>query len=831
MREGFVAVMMLVVLLVPPAGQAGAETLSSFYGGASSISLEFPDEGGDNSSAAVVLPRDDSVSSVYLDIEGRPATLENLQSRIDFKKPRGSSAWTGSAGVLPPDKKPQGYKELNVTRDGGLPTNWDDLYLWASGSDAAACHLFEFDVSWLSVKNFTLYWKGMGTAQPGIGISSGGVRLYIYDAAAGRWEEYHAFSQPGAGVPDEEVTFDESAEPGRYIDVSGRINMMAAAHIVFESTTMNTDYVSLSCTGRAVISPENVSLDIGADGSVEWRNEGRLDGRVSLSGAALVEAVRLALYAGSTAQVRIPFKFSCKSAGILLLSNLSIVHAPWNLPPEAMPPVPLIELDEEGNGTGLLDLWEHFSDDGGTANLTLGIVYQQDSSKVLARMNPDGHRVDFQLPTPYWYGEQKFRARATDQYGLWTETQNFTVRVRFVNHPPVLRPVGAPSAVAGIPFEWTFRASDPDMQFNPEEGLAFSLNSSLLVMDPGTGRATFTPQKRDIGDHPMMVTVTDHYGASASRNFTLRVENENSPPRITDNATAFAVEEDSRFSHRFTAEDPDIETGQDSLFWSVNTTLFTISPDGWVNWTPDDRDIGTHRFKVMVTDRAGLYDEKNLTIDVSSRDEPPVILPLANMTVDEDRDVKFKINVTDQDAGDTFTYSSDWPLLSINATGWATFRADDRDIGAHIVTITVRDRSNLTATATMTITVRAVNEAPSNVTIVSPANGTKFKQGALVMFGGNASDEDGDALNYTWLSDGMVIGHGKSFSTKALGPGKHEITLSVSDGSLTASSAPVQIEITKKPAPAAKGFLPGFEAAAVCAGLLGALVLAWRRRA
>jgi len=323
--------------------------------------------------------------------------------------------------------------------------------------------------------------------------------------------------------------------------------------------------------------------------------------------------------------------------------------------------------------------------------------------------------------------------------------------------------------------------------------------------------------------------VTDHYGAEASRNFTLTVENVNSPPKIAGDDTVFEVEEDSAFTHRFVATDPDLEIGQDSLSWSVNSTLFAISADGWVNWTPDDKDVGARKFTLTVKDQSGLKDTLEFTVNVAEHEEAPVAGPVGNLTVDEDTNVSFKVNVTDQDLGDVFTYSSDWALLTINKTGWVSFRADDRDIGVHFVNITVKDRANLAATVSFTITIRPVNEAPAGVAILGPANGTKFKQGALVSFSGNASDVDGDALNYTWYSDGEVIGYGKSLSTKALKPGKHAITLTVSDGSLSASSGALMIEIAKKPETAAKGFLPGFEmAAALAAGLMVALAL--RRR-
>ncbi len=827
--KGLVAGLMLVSLLVPFSAPAGAETLTKFYGGASSLTMDFPDGGGQNDTAAVELPRDDAVSSVYLDVEGRPVLFDNKPGMMDFNGPRGSTAWTGAAAAVPPDQVPTAYESVNGTADQGLSANWDGQYLSASGSGAAAYNLFEFDVSGLSLTNFTLYWKGMGTTQPKMGFSGSNIKLYAYNAATSQWEEFYSMSRPSMIEMDKEVWLNETLSPGDYVDDRGAITMMATVSAAMFATTMDTDYVSLTYAGNATVYPDNVTLDINADGSVEWQNKGKLSGRTSVAGAALAAAVQAALDAASESTVVIPFKFGCRSAGILYLSNLSIIHAPENQAPQHIANSMAIDLDEGENGTGVLDLWDHFTDDGGVANLTFSMEYQSDPTKVKVQINPDGHHIDVLQPTQYWFGTQRYQVRATDRQGLWVLHDSSPIHVRFVNHPPVLEPAGSPVATFGVPFFWTFRASDPDLQYNANESLSISLNSSLLTLDPATGVANFTPLKGDVGEHLLMVTVTDHYGAGASRNLTLRVDNVDSPPNITDNATSFSVGEDSEFTHRFTATDPDLEFGQDALMWSTDSLLFTVGADGTVSWTPDDKDIGTHIFNVSVMDSGGLKDRLQCSITVTAREEPPAISPVASLTVDEDKDVKFKINVSDQDIGDTFTFSSDWPLLSINGTGWASFRADDKDIGVRLVTITVRDRADLTATATVTITVRPVNEPPTGAVISGPASGSKFKQGALVSFSGNASDVDGDALNYTWYSGGEVIGYGKGFSTKALERGMHVITLTVSDGNLSTTSAPVLLEITKKPATAGKGFLPGFEAvAALCAGLLAALAL--RRR-
>jgi hypothetical protein len=790
--------------------------------------MVFPPGGGYNTSAGVDLPSDEVVSAAVLDVEGRPLAIDSLDGMIDFNAPNGSTAWIGMTGTVPPDQTPSNYESIDRTADPGLYAANDDQYLSATVNNAAAYNMFEFDVSGLSLDNFTLYWKGMGTTQPNMGFSGSNIYLYMWNAATWQWESYFTFIQPSHLVGDKEVYFNVSSNASDYIDSRDDISMLATVSDAgFQTSTMDTDYVSLGYSGKGVIYPENVTLDVGGDGSVEWHNDSALKSKVSISGPDLVAGFQRVLDAAAAGQVLVPLGFRCKSAGVLFISNLSIVYGPRNLPPAATP-IPDIHITENSNGTGLLDLWQYFSDDGGVANLTFNMVYQQDPTKVLARLNADGHHVDFSLPTRYWFGDRSFRVRAKDVQGLWVESNIFTVHVAFVDHAPALEPVGNLMAAFDVPFEWTFRATDPDTAFDPNESLAFSLNSTLLALDSATGIANFTPQKRDVGQHPMTVTVADRHGASDYSNFTLTVENVNSPPRITTRNDTFEITEDSSFTYQFLASDPDLEIGLDSLRWSADGRLLNLSADGQANWTPDDRDVGVHRFRVTVTDQGGLADSLNITVTVLEHEEPPIIAPVQNMTVDEDTNVSFRINASDEDIGDVLTFTTDSNLIKINQTGWVSFRADDKDVGVHFINVTVRDRSNLTATVSFTITMRPVEEPPAGAVIIAPANGTRFKQGAAISFEGNASDEDGDVLNFTWYSDGNLMGYGKVFSTKSLRPGTHTVTMAASDGTLTAESAAIQIMVMKKQPPSSKGFLPGFEGMMVL-GAAGLLLFSWRR--
>ena len=72
---------------------------------------------------------------------------------------------------------------MNGTADPGLSSNWDGQYLSASGSNAAAYNMFEFDVSSVSLNNFTLYWKGNGWTNkdllPVVKVNTGAVGRLI----------------------------------------------------------------------------------------------------------------------------------------------------------------------------------------------------------------------------------------------------------------------------------------------------------------------------------------------------------------------------------------------------------------------------------------------------------------------------------------------------------------------------------------------------------------------------------------------------------------------------------------------------------------------------
>ena len=792
--------------------------------------LTFPQTGGVDSNLSVDLPRHITVNSATMDIEGRGKTYGTASGFIDFADPEGSTAFDGTLSRLPPSGNPAGFEGNNITLDGGLQKS-DNRRTPARAANSVPYQLFEFDLTEVFVADFDFMWEGTGVLYPASGTETSSALLFAYNNASGKWENMDSYDLGGPARDDQFLWANVGSGASAYLDSRNHVCLMVTVPqpMIGQYTGLiETDYVAFWNNGTRTFFPGNVTLDVGADGSAEWQSPGKLRGKTSFSGDAFVNAVQAALDASSLADVRIPLEFSSDCGGALYISNLSIDYDLRNLPPEVNGTLPTFEMQEDQSATALLDLWDWFQDDAGARSLEFAVVHEEDSTKLDASLNTDGHHLDF-FAAPDWYGQLGFQVRATDAEGLSAEAA-IIVRVLSVNDPPRLGSAGPLVASQGVMFDKTFPATDPDLGIDPEELLTFSTNSTHLALEPDTGRAWFTPENSQVGVHLFSLTVTDNYGASDTKNLTLRVDNLNEPPTIAP-VTDQSATEDQPFGLQLVATDPDLAIGMDTLTWEDSSPLFAIAQNGTIAFTPLNKDVGVHQVSVSATDVGGLKAWANFTLTVVNVNDPPLLSALADQTVEEDKELSVRATASDEDAGETFTFSTSDPLVRINATGWITYRPTQKEVGLHHVTITVRDAAGASATMAFNITVLNINDPPREVRILAPAHGTAFKPGEEIAFSGNATDDDGDALDLTWYSGDEVIGTGATFSTKALKPGVHVITLKADDGSGPVASEPVHITVKKKAASPSKGFLPGFTLLALlAAGAAGALASERSRR-
>jgi hypothetical protein len=294
------------------------------------------------------------------------------------------------------------------------------------------------------------------------------------------------------------------------------------------------------------------------------------------------------------------------------------------------------------------------------------------------------------------------------------------------------------------------------------------------------------------------------------------------------------------FQLKVSAADPDLKSDPtEKLRFTDDSAIFNIANDtGLISFTPTNDQIGVWLANITVTDKGGLSTTTPLAITVMNANDPPSIEAIAAQTATEGVAFNYQVNATDPDLKwglDNLTFSDDTDLFNIDPkTGAISFTPTGAQAGVKRVTITVKDEKGASASTSFDMTVVHVNHAPYDVAIRYPIDGARLKEGDAMWLDGTAKDSDkGDTLKYSWLDNDNPMGTGKNISVK-LKPGKHTITLEVSDGTETVRTE-VSVEVVKKEQVTVAGDnwgLIGGAAAALVAvlAIVGILVASRRRR-
>ena len=124
------------------------------------------------------------------------------------------------------------------------------------------------------------------------------------------------------------------------------------------------------------------------------------------------------------------------------------------------------------------------------------------------------------------------------------------------------------------------------------------------------------------------------------------------------------------------------------------TAIWTIS------WDTEVEQDGTHTVSARgtdVSDRTGAVVTVNVEVS-NVVNQPPVVEPIDDMTVEVGQDVSFKVVATDPECS-TLVFSDDTLLFNINpSSGQVSFLPGDIDVGSWHVEITVWDGEHQTKT-------------------------------------------------------------------------------------------------------------------------------------
>ncbi len=392
-------------------------------------------------------------------------------------------------------------------------------------------------------------------------------------------------------------------------------------------------------------------------------------------------------------------------------------------------------------------------------------------------------------PTQEQVGPHPVIITATDRFGL-ADTANVRFTVANLNDRPVIGSALEMDAVQDVAASYQVLVDDPDLLVG--DALTFTAYSESIevTMGASTGILAFTPLNEHYPGFDVTLIVQDRSGASDTRTLRVNVANVNDPPTLMDPGTQRADQWET-VALRLLIGDPDLAialpVAEGLALSSDGPAWLGPDPSGWVNLTADQSMVGEHRVNYTVTDREGLTTTVAVLWLIADLNDVPVVTTEVEATYTVDEDVPFTLLLEAMDLdGDTLTWKDDASLFNIDEdSGNITFTPRQNHVGTHRVTVTVEDGKGGAHSKSFDIVVVNVNDRPVIKTVL-PQNASVFAEGVEVRFQGDARDEDGDLLTYTWKLGGKTLGTGATFATKALRPGKHTITLAVSDGNATA---------------------------------------------
>ncbi|MCA9562076.1 MAG: tandem-95 repeat protein, partial [Myxococcales bacterium] len=196
-----------------------------------------------------------------------------------------------------------------------------------------------------------------------------------------------------------------------------------------------------------------------------------------------------------------------------------------------------------------------------------------------------------------------------------TDTGTITVNVVNVNDAPFFTSEPITGVNEDSSYVYVATTDDADL---PSDSLSVTLTSgpdwlSLVSLGGGSARLSGTPRNDDVGNHEIVLTVTDEDGASVTQEFTIAVANTNDPP--VANPDAITSDEDIVFNIPWAtlfANDTDVDLTDSAANFTVsalsnaqNCEVSNLTATRAVRFTPAEDFNGTATFQYTVRDTSG----------------------------------------------------------------------------------------------------------------------------------------------------------------------------------------------------------------------------------
>ncbi len=374
---------------------------------------------------------------------------------------------------------------------------------------------------------------------------------------------------------------------------------------------------------------------------------------------------------------------------------------------------------------------------------------------------------------------------ADSRLAVSTQRFSLTAQLALANRSPVFTslPVGLAEVGVGYPYAPTAVDADGD-------SLNFSLLSapSGMSIASGSGLIQWVPTALQLGNHQVVLQVSDARGGIARQAFTLLVVSpaDNLPPVIVSTpplATSVAL-----VSYQVIALDADAE----ALTYRLLTapTGMTIDSSGLIQWSTTNADLGAHTIDVQVLDPRGGSDLQRFSIAVFDN-LAPVITSQPVVTAQVGSNYVYQVNAVDA-IDDMLSFKLlDAPSgMTINvATGLVQWSVAASAYAQERVIVQVSDGRGGSDIQQFTIDVAGGQSLAANLNpffVSSPPNVASV--GTKLLYQAIARDPNGDPLAYDLPlgPTGMVIDSvtGQlAWLPRADQSGMQQVVIRVRDGS------------------------------------------------
>ncbi|PIR88206.1 MAG: hypothetical protein COU10_00395 [Candidatus Harrisonbacteria bacterium CG10_big_fil_rev_8_21_14_0_10_45_28] len=377
-----------------------------------------------------------------------------------------------------------------------------------------------------------------------------------------------------------------------------------------------------------------------------------------------------------------------------------------------------------------------------------------------------------------------------------------------INNPPVWNQTSSQEITAGQTLNVTVSASDPEGDSLTYSSYNIPANSSF---NASTRVFTFTPSTYQQGYFTVRLAVADAMHMPVLMSFYVLVragQSQNQNP-VCSSIASRDINVNQTLNFTVPAYDPD----GDSLYYTMsgspaNSNLNSTS--GYFTFTPSTSQKGqTYYTNFSVSDSRGGSCNQSVTIRVLDNgigsNQPPIWNQQGTRSVRQGEYLSFDVSAYDPD-GDFLTYSS------VQLPAGAVFDANQRrfnwtptssQLGYQNVKLRVSDNVNPAVDMTFYVQVLANgNNGGNNSAPYFIGNQSSYTvyAGSQLQFSINATDPDGDYLNYSSYS----LPSGSSFNSynrtftwtpNSSQVGTHSARFTASDGVHTSAEFLVTIQV------------------------------------